>query len=156
MNELFTWIVSDRLLASRLPASEDDFAALQGCGTRMIINLTERQHDAGKLHALGMIELHLPVPDYTAPPLSTLEAAITCIADAHARNETVAVHCHAGLGRTGTVIAAWLVTQGLDPDVAIAQVRSIRPGSIETASQEQAVRDFAVLHHGSPTDPESS
>jgi protein tyrosine phosphatase len=58
----------------------------------------------------------------------------------HAR---VAVHCGAGLGRSGTPIAAYLVSQGAAPDDAIALVRARRPGSIETAEQEVAVHEFA-------------
>src|SRR5687768_11401463 len=137
MNDLYDWIVSDRLLASRFPASNDDLSALRECGARVIINLTDRCHDARTLLKLGISEVNLPVPDFTAPSPETLDAAVACIADAHARSETVAIHCHAGLGRTGTVVAAWLVTQGFGAEAAIARVRSLRPGSIETASQEQ-------------------
>jgi ADP-ribosyl-[dinitrogen reductase] hydrolase len=49
------------------------------------------------------------------------------------------MHCYAGLGRTGTIAARLLVEHGMRPDVAIAQVRKIRPGSIETLEQEDYV-----------------
>jgi atypical dual specificity phosphatase len=93
-----------------------------------------------------MREVHLPVPDFTAPSPSTLDAAIESFTAANDQDQAVAVHCLGGLGRTGTVVAALLVTQGLDADAAIDRVRAILPGSIETASQEQAVRDFAIRH----------
>ena len=57
----------------------------------------------------------------------------------------VAVHCAAGLGRTGTLAAQMLVAQGVDPDQAIADVRQVRKGSIETAAQEQAVHRQRLL-----------
>jgi atypical dual specificity phosphatase len=156
MQNLFDWIVPNRILASRFPDTNEDLAALRNCGVRVIINLTERRHDADALRSLEMREVHLPVPDFTAPPPSTLDAAIASITAAHAQDQTVAVHCLGGLGRTGTVMAAWLVTQGLDSDAAIDRVRAARPGSIETASQEQAVRDFAIRHEQNRPPTESS
>ncbi|MEM2545970.1 MAG: hypothetical protein QXJ49_07265, partial [Nitrososphaerota archaeon] len=51
--------------------------------------------------------------------------------------------CAAGQGRTGTVLAAYLiVTEGLQPDEAIARVRSVRPGSVEP-EQEIGLREWA-------------
>ena len=50
-----------------------------------------------------------------------------------------AMHCYAGLGRTGTVAARLLVEHGMAPAEAIALVRKIRPGSIETDEQERYV-----------------
>ena len=55
----------------------------------------------------------------------------------------MAVHCGAGLGRAGTLLAAYLVSQGCDAEEAMARVRRARPGSIETIEQEQAVREYA-------------
>jgi protein-tyrosine phosphatase len=49
----------------------------------------------------------------------------------------------AGYGRTGTVLAAYLVAKGAEPEEAIDRVRRARPGSIETVEQEHAVHLFA-------------
>jgi protein-tyrosine phosphatase len=68
---------------------------------------------------------------------------VAVIDDALSRGVRVAVHCGAGLGRSGTLLAAYLVSQGAAPDAAIADVRAARPGSIETDEQEAAVHYFA-------------
>jgi atypical dual specificity phosphatase len=61
----------------------------------------------------------------------------------------VAVHCGGGLGRTGTLLACYLVSaEGLPADAAIARVRAARPGSVETEDQEQAVRRYAERLNG--------
>jgi atypical dual specificity phosphatase len=52
------------------------------------------------------------------------------------------VHCAEGKGRTGTVLAAYLVYKGLSTDDAIKKVREKRPGSIENMDQENAIRIF--------------
>ena len=59
--------------------------------------------------------------------------------------DPVAVHCAAGLGRSGTMAAVYLVADGASADEAITRVRDLRPGSIETEEQENAVRQ-AELH----------
>ena len=58
--------------------------------------------------------------------------------------QAVGVHCAMGRGRTGTMLACYLVArEDYSPDKAIDETRRRRPGSIETRRQEQAVRDFA-------------
>jgi len=141
--EEFTWIVPERLLACRYPMDRYALERLKGFGIGGLVNLTETRHDEAILAELEITETHLPVPDLTPPSPDDIRTAIEVINFAHAAGLPVAVHCAAGLGRTGTVMAAWLVTQGFDADAAIARIRELRPGSIETDEQEDAVRDFA-------------
>ena len=49
--------------------------------------------------------------------------------------EKVFLHCRAGLGRSGTITAALLISGGMMPDDAIRAVRAVRPGAIETSGQ---------------------
>lgn len=60
-----------------------------------------------------------------------------------------AVHCHAGLGRTGVLIACYLVySERIGAEEAIHKVRSNRPKAVQTRGQIQCVIDFTnFLHH---------
>jgi atypical dual specificity phosphatase len=139
----FTWIEADRLIASSYPHGAEDWARLRGAGVTMLLNLTEEPHQAGIRTTLGITEIHIPVQDMSAPKAEQIDAAITAIRSTIAQSGVVAVHCHAGLGRTGTVLACWFVAMGAGAEEAVARVRSLRPGSVETEEQEAAVHAYA-------------
>jgi atypical dual specificity phosphatase len=121
----------------------DGLAKLAAQGIGVVVNLHERAHAPEQLAAHGLTELHLPVPDVAPPSMIQLAAGVEGIRAALAAGQGVAVHCAAGLGRTGTLLACYLVSTGMDAASAIAWVRDMRPGSVETRAQEAAVEAFA-------------
>jgi atypical dual specificity phosphatase len=138
----FSWVDSPRLAALSYPDA-DDLRWLRSNGIDIVMTLTEDPLPRHWVNEAGILAVHLPVRDMSAPSLEVLEAAVETIANAKKQEMAVAVHCMAGIGRTGTVLAAYFVDQGMSADDAIRKVRQLRPGSVETRGQEQAVAEFA-------------
>lgn len=117
--------------------------ALEKNGVKSILSLTEEPLELPALREFGFAYQHLPVEDFTAPTQQQIESAVRFIDQGINRNEGVLVHCRAGIGRTGTILACYLVSRGLEPSAAIEQVRQTRPGSCEVYAQEFAVHQYA-------------
>lgn len=72
-------------------------------------------------------------------------AARAALREVLAQGRGVVVHCRGGIGRTGLVVARFLVEEGMPAEEAITRVRASRPGAIETAAQEGHVRRQLAL-----------
>jgi len=145
----FSWIESDTLAAMARPGRErdleEDLAWLQSAGIKVLVSLTEEPVPEKALEKYGMEGLHLPVEDFTPPTLEQIDRFLEEVDRARLEGFALGIHCTAGKGRTGTMLAAYLVTRGLSAEEAIAEIRDLRPGSVETPAQEERVAEFARI-----------
>ena len=126
---------------------EQDLKAIVDSGASTLITLME----AAELDELGVADMGtraagvglawylLPIPDGEAPgePFHTRwKASGKNVRRALRDGESIVIHCKGGLGRTGTLAAQLLIEQGDTAGNAMAEVRAVRPGAIETADQE--------------------
>ncbi|XP_041261485.1 dual specificity protein phosphatase 23 isoform X1 [Onychostruthus taczanowskii] len=156
----FSWVVEGRLAGLAMPREPGHYRYLRERGVRHLVSLSER---APPHHGCcPQIQLHrLRVADFTPPSPEQIQSFLRIVQEANGRGErgtwvsssatqppcprvqAVAVHCMLGHGRTGTLLACYLCKeQHLAGDDAIREIRRLRPGSIETAEQEQAVLRF--------------
>ena len=127
-----------------------DLDAIRAWGSTALITLVTRE----ELTLLGVETLgeeverrhmawfHLPIVDVSTPDASFERDWDKVAGGLHARlrqGENVLVHCRGGVGRAGTIAARLLIELGWMPGDAIASVRAVRPGAIETRAQERYV-----------------
>lgn len=145
----FLWLLPGYLAGTPRPGltrdTELDLQALARVGITQLISLeSEFAATDPELLARHNINGHcVPIADMKAP---SLEQALECcqhIAKLIADGEGVAVHCKAGLGRTGTLLVAYLIYQGMTQEKALAYGRSIEPRWVQSQPQEEFLKLFA-------------
>jgi protein-tyrosine phosphatase len=134
---------------------QQDLARLRhDYGTHLLVTLLEAEEMVylqiadllQTVPSYGMRSQWFPIPDFGIPSSMTgLISLVETILAALEGGRTTVVHCRAGLGRSGLVIASCLVALGYSPKEAFAQVRASRPGSVETLEQETYVYQFAEV-----------
>ncbi|MCS6768693.1 MAG: dual specificity protein phosphatase family protein [Candidatus Nitrosocaldus sp.] len=135
----FSWVVDGMLAGSARPMSVQEMEWVkQICGIRSIVSVIEEPLPDAWLD--GIEYLHIPTLDGTAPDIGDMDRAVEFIRRSMTNGRPVLVHCAAGKGRTGTILAAYMIKyEGLSAVDAIGRVRSMRPGSIQSSSQEMAL-----------------
>ncbi|MBS0657803.1 MAG: dual specificity protein phosphatase family protein [Verrucomicrobia bacterium] len=125
-----------------LKAYKDDLPLLAEAGIGAVVCLLNLPRDGETYGAAGLGYQCLPIPDGHAPSLPQFIAFLQFLREQRAQGRAVAVHCAAGLGRTGTMLAGCLIASGLDFQTAVRQIRAVRPGAIETSVQMKFLSDL--------------
>lgn len=143
----FHWVIDKRLAGMGKPGllREEDFdlESIAAAGVTMVISLTEERIPPAKLGSFGIAGHHLPIRDMGAPSIREASRACQVAKRTIENGGSVAFHCHAGLGRTGTMLACTLIWMGDSADDAILKVRSVSKGSIQSDAQMRFIRRFA-------------
>lgn len=146
MQNRFFWVIDEQLAGMPRPGIsvplDDDLAFLAEQGIDLLISLTIAPLDSSLLAEFQIESLHLPVLDYRPPTLEQQIEFVEKTSQKLSNGGRVGVHCAAGIGRSGTMLATYLVYLGSCAADAIARVRELRPGSIETSTQEEAIQTY--------------
>eukprot|EP00759_Apiculatamorpha_spiralis_P013297 PhF_6_TR19989/c0_g1_i1/m.29165/K06639/CDC14; cell division cycle 14 len=149
----WNWIVPKRLAAMSGPGNTpkvDDMNNVIAIGApdyvpifrehqiRHVVRLNDREYDKRIFTRAGILHLELQFPDGGTPTDAVLKKFLE-YAESH--NDAIIIHCKAGLGRTGTLIAAYIMKHyAFTAREAIAWCRICRPGSVIGPQQQYLER----------------
>ena len=133
----FSYLLPDVLAGMGFPGAPEMLVELVRLGFRTAVSLHELP--SPPLPAELTVHHH-PLTDFCYIDVRAQHAAVQAI---HQGKAKVVVFCGAGYGRTGVILADYLVSLGQDPAQAIEVVRVARPGSIDHPGLELSVHDYA-------------
>jgi len=146
----FVWLLEGQMAGTPWPGivreTEHDLQALREVGITRLFSLTEKPFDPALSEPHGIRCAASPMPDMHAPSLAQAVQICQELDRFLAAGERVAVHCKAGLGRTGTVLGAywiWRQRGQVSGDVALTHIRRLESGMVQSLVQEQFLTLFA-------------
>ena len=141
----FNWIIPDQFLAFSGPhgtrsyangyslfTPEDYISYFKTNNIQAVIRLNKKMYDKRQFTSHGLSHHDLFFVDGSNPSITIVDSFLDiCEQHIHNNKGAVAVHCKAGLGRTGTLIGCYLMKHyRFTAPEAIAWIRVCRPGSV--------------------------
>jgi atypical dual specificity phosphatase len=128
----FYWLVNGALAGSGYPGPCLEWLYTVK-GIRAILSLQPlTPSDFQRAQKWGILVRTIAIPDFTAGSPEQRETALQAIDEFQAQNLPTLVHCQGGLGRTGMILALYLVKyKRMTPKSAISTIRKLRSGAIE-------------------------
>ena len=137
----FSWLCYS-IAGSGRPMSVDDLKWMKEQGVTSLLSLTEKPLSEKMISLSCLTGFHVPLIDHMPPSIDQINKSVGILLDTLNKGESMAVHCEAGKGRTGTILGCFLMKHdGLSSDESISFIRKIRPGSIES-SQEKSLHAY--------------
>jgi len=149
MQMLYYTVDGGRLAGLPGPAyMEWDFARLRKMGYSVVVSLECDRLNTFEIEDAGFEHKKICVEDFSSPTFDQIDEFISFVNAKLVEDKKVLVHCYAGRGRTGTMLAAYLIQSGMSSDAAIREIRaraaeaygSVR-GVIEP-EQEETLRQY--------------
>jgi atypical dual specificity phosphatase len=139
----FVWMEKGKLAGSGYPASRAQVEWLAKSGMRSILTLTPQPLPEAWTKGFDIILGHVAMEDHQPPSVESMERGVDFVTEQLHDGRPVVVHCLAGEGRTGCVLAAYLISdRRLSAESALATLRRIKPEFVEQA-QEKSIFEYA-------------
>ena len=137
----FDWVEENVIGATSYP-SEVSYKFLKNLGIKIIFNLTK--HPVQSKILPDFIYHHIPIKDFSVPTEQQVRRFLDLTEKYQHENKPMVVHCIAGCGRTGQMLAIWGIEMGIitNNDDPVTWIRSKRKCAVETLEQQIFVRKW--------------
>ncbi len=136
------WVRKKEIGGSPLPYTIDEIKEWKAKGVKRVLVLPEEweieeawgtsEYYFSILRDNNLDFIHIPIPDNYPPTISQFNEIYEWLN----KGKGNLVHCVGGIGRTGTVIAAYLIMkEGYEPNDAVEEVRKYREGAVQSLQQ---------------------
>jgi len=150
----FSWVIPDKLAGISIPKRREEIDAFKFMNIGLVVSVIEDEFLDVKWFDETIKNIQYNVINYHPPSHSDLLDMIGQIEQTISDGKAVLVHCKGGKGRAGSILACYILKNGLSGEIkvdsppsmtaveAIETIRTMRPGSIETVQQEQFIKAY--------------
>jgi protein-tyrosine phosphatase len=142
ISENLWWTIPKKLAGVRMPTPVE-LPELRSLGIGAIVSVFHDHSNIDLYQKANLPHLWLPIAVDSPPSMAQLERFIEFVEEQNQADQAVAVHCSTGRHRTGTLLVAYLLRQGVSYEQAMETVLTASSQSQLPTAQTQFLQSLA-------------